>query len=113
MAVHVAGIQTVMTTILSAALSKIYNNRLQSDSQNQRQFCLPLRRALCEKRNFMSPTVFRENGYRFFFFSREEDRMHVHITSGDGEAKFWLQPDIELARNYSYFKITIEKHRKS
>ena len=50
----------------------------------------------------MSPTVFRENGYRFFFFSREEDRMHVHITSGDGEAKFWLEPDIELARNYSY-----------
>ena len=112
MAVHVAGIQTVMTTILSAALSKIYNNRLQSDSQNQRQFCLPLRRALCEKRNFMSPTVFRENGYRFFFFSREEDRMHVHITSGDGEAKFWLQPDIELARNYSYSRLQLKNIEK-
>ena len=26
----------------------------------------------------MSPTVFRYKGYRFFFFSREEVRMHVH-----------------------------------
>lgn len=50
----------------------------------------------------MSPTVFRENGYRFFFFSREEDRMHVHVVSGDGEAKFWLEPEIELAKNYHY-----------
>lgn len=50
----------------------------------------------------MSPTVFREAGYRFFFFSREESRMHVHVISGDGEAKFWLKPAIELARNYNY-----------
>lgn len=50
----------------------------------------------------MTPTVFREKGYRFFFFSREEERMHVHIISGDGEAKFWLEPEIELARNYHY-----------
>jgi len=50
----------------------------------------------------MSPTVFREKGYRFFFFSREESRMHVHVVSGDGEAKFWLEPDIELAKNYGY-----------
>ena len=50
----------------------------------------------------MSPTVFREKGYRFFFFSREEPRMHVHVISGDGEAKFWLEPELELARNYRY-----------
>jgi len=50
----------------------------------------------------MSPTVFREKGYRFFFFSREESRMHVHVVSGDGEAKFWIEPDIELAKNYGY-----------
>ena len=49
----------------------------------------------------MSPTVFRDEGYRFFFFSREEPRMHVHIYCGDGEAKFWLEPQIELARNYN------------
>ena len=52
----------------------------------------------------MSPTVFKEAGYRFFFFSREELRMHVHIVSGDGEAKFWLEPKIELANNCQYSK---------
>jgi len=50
----------------------------------------------------MSPTVFKESGYRFFFFSREEERMHVHVVSGDGEAKFWLEPEIELAINHHY-----------
>ena len=48
----------------------------------------------------MTPTVFRERGYRFFFFSREEPRMHVHVACSDGEAKYWLEPRIELARNY-------------
>lgn len=47
----------------------------------------------------MSPTVFRHKGYRFFFFSREEDRMHVHVFCGNGEAKFWLEPEIALAEN--------------
>lgn len=50
----------------------------------------------------MSPTVFREKGYRFFFFSREETRMHVHVMSGDGEAKFWLAPELQLAKSYHY-----------
>jgi len=50
----------------------------------------------------VSPTVFKALGYRFFFFSREETRMHVHVVSGDGEAKFWLEPKIVLARNYHY-----------
>ena len=27
--------------------------------------------------------------------------MHVHVVSSDGEAKFWLEPEIELARNYN------------
>ncbi|OAH97741.1 hypothetical protein A1353_22615 [Methylomonas methanica] len=65
----------------------------------------------------MSPTVFKEAGYRFFFFSREEPRMHVHIVSEDGEAKFWLKPEIELAKNYRYsrkqlneIESLVEKH---
>lgn len=45
----------------------------------------------------MSPTIFREGPYRFYFFSREESRMHIHVSSGDGEAKFWLSPEIEPA----------------
>lgn len=50
----------------------------------------------------MSPTVFKEKGYRFFFFSREEQRMHVHVVSSDGEAKYWLEPNFELAKNHRY-----------
>jgi hypothetical protein len=48
----------------------------------------------------MSPTVFREAGFRFFFFSREERRMHVHVQSSSGEAKFWMEPEIEIAQNH-------------
>ena len=47
----------------------------------------------------VSPTVFRYQQYRFFFFSREEARIHVHVTCPDGEAKFWLEPAVELALN--------------
>jgi hypothetical protein len=46
----------------------------------------------------VSPTVFRWKGYRFFFFSREEKRRHVHVYCADGEAKFWLEPKIVLAK---------------
>ncbi|MDA1088002.1 MAG: DUF4160 domain-containing protein [Verrucomicrobia bacterium] len=48
----------------------------------------------------MSPTVFRWRGFRFYFFSREEPRMHIHVADADGQAKFWMEPEIELARNY-------------
>jgi hypothetical protein len=45
----------------------------------------------------MSPTVFRHGPYRFYFFSREEPRKHVHVLAPDGEAKYWIEPEIELA----------------
>jgi hypothetical protein len=48
----------------------------------------------------MSPTIFYEESYRFFFFSREEKRIHVHVVGTDGEAKFWLEPTIVLAGNH-------------
>ena len=46
--------------------------------------------------------MFRSGPYRFFFFSREEPRIHIHIISGDGEAKFWIEPSIELATSAGY-----------
>ena len=52
----------------------------------------------------MSPTVFTHGPYRFFFFSREEPRVHVHVSSTDGEAKFWLEPVIALASAYGLSK---------
>ena len=48
----------------------------------------------------MSPTVFCSRGYRFYFFSREERRPHVHVQHESGEAKFWLDPKVRLAQNY-------------
>ena len=66
----------------------------------------------------MSPTVFKEGRYRFHFFSKEENRIHIHIVSPDGEAKFWLEPIISLA-NYSglskkelnFLQKTVERHK--
>jgi len=46
-----------------------------------------------------SPTIFRFKGFRFYFLSREESRKHIHVSNSDGEAKFWLEPEIELALN--------------
>ena len=48
----------------------------------------------------MSPTVFRHGGFRFYFFSREEVRVHIHVHHATGEAKFWLEPQVELATNF-------------
>jgi hypothetical protein len=30
-------------------------------------------------------TIFREGPFRFFFCSREEERIHVHVQTADGE----------------------------
>ena len=45
--------------------------------------------------------------------------MHVHVESPDGEAKFWLEPGIELAKNYRLsekdlgrIRSLIEKHEQ-
>jgi hypothetical protein len=46
----------------------------------------------------LSPTVFRQGPYRFSSFSREEERVHVHVLSPDGEAKFCLEPTVALAQ---------------
>jgi len=55
----------------------------------------------------MSPTVFRARGLRFFFFSREETRLHVHVQGSGGEAKFWVEPEIELAQNHGMSRRSI------
>lgn len=67
--------------------------------------CLGLEMALILRRRketwaCMSPTVLRVRGYRFYFFSREEMRPHVHVQHATGEAKIWLDPKVELAHNW-------------
>ena len=48
----------------------------------------------------MSPTIFRSGDLRFYFFSREERRMHVHVESERGDAKIWIEPRIEVTENH-------------
>jgi hypothetical protein len=43
------------------------------------------------------PKVLFINGFSFFFYSNEgNEPPHIHVSKGDGEAKFWLVPLIEL-----------------
>ena len=57
----------------------------------------------------MSPTVFRAGGMRFFFFSREERRMHVHVACAEGEAKIWVEPAIEVANGGGLNPATLDR----
>lgn len=50
----------------------------------------------------MSPRALIINGFDFFFYSMEEDRMHIHVEKGDNDAKFWLEPNIELVYNHGF-----------
>jgi hypothetical protein len=60
----------------------------------------------------VSPTVLRVKGFRFYFFSREENRPHVHVQHAEGEAKFWIEPAVELHANYGLkAKRVVEAHR--
>jgi len=65
----------------------------------------------------MAPTVVRDGQFRLFFFSREETRIHVHVAHPDGEAKFWLTPEVLLAthvglsqRQLREAQLVVERH---
>ena len=48
------------------------------------------------------PVILRFKGYRFFFYSNEGNPLepiHIHVRGAEAEAKFWLHPEILLARN--------------
>ena len=51
------------------------------------------------------PVVFRERGFRFFFYSIEgtpREPLHFHVEKDDLEAKFWLKPEVRVAYNDGY-----------
>ena len=50
----------------------------------------------------MSPTIFRHGPPTASTSSREEPRIGVHVYCPDGEAKFWLEPQIEIAQNHRH-----------
>lgn len=48
------------------------------------------------------PEVFRERGFRFFFYANEgtpREPVHIHVEKNDVEAKFWLRPEVQVAYN--------------
>lgn len=48
------------------------------------------------------PTVLRQDGYRFFFFSHEPNEPpHVHVDGGYSTLKAWLTP-VELANSRGF-----------
>jgi len=61
-----------------------------------------------KKENNESDDISRKR-VQILFFSREEPRMHVHVYCGDGEAKFWLEPEIELAQNYRLSRLQLKQ----
>lgn len=57
----------------------------------------------------MSPTFRKEDGYNFKIYSNEEERKHIHVIKAEYEAKFWLEPTIELAENYGFSSKDLKK----
>lgn len=35
--------------------------------------------------------------------------MHVHVHSANGEAKYWLEPEVELARSVGFRQAQLRK----
>lgn len=46
------------------------------------------------------PTLFILFGLRFFFYSNDHDPIHVHVSKDDAEAKFQIDPQVELLENH-------------
>lgn len=46
------------------------------------------------------PTVLYYKGYKFYFYSNENNEpVHIHVSKADGNAKWWLNP---VEEEYSY-----------
>jgi hypothetical protein len=58
------------------------------------------------------PTIWIEDGFRFFFYSNEgtpREPIHVHVERGEAEAKFWLRPEVRVAYNDGYDARTLRR----
>lgn len=57
------------------------------------------------------PTILRLDGYRFFFYSLENDEPpHIHFEYGDKTAKFWTDP-VQLAESHGFRSHDVTKLR--
>jgi len=66
------------------------------------------------------PKVLLINGISFLFYSNEgNEPPHIHVKKGDAEAKFWLEPMIEMdfSEDFSvselrFIREVVEEHRE-
>ncbi len=47
------------------------------------------------------PTLFKYNGYRFYFYSNEHLPKHIHIENGNGYARIELDT-LDITDNYNF-----------
>jgi hypothetical protein len=58
------------------------------------------------------PVVFRDSGFKFFFYLNEgvpREPIHIHVEKDGVEAKFWLHPEVRLAYNDGYHARTLRE----
>lgn len=58
------------------------------------------------------PVVLRYKGFRFFFYSNEgspKEPIHIHVRSADGEAKFWLRPEVRVTTSLGFDAKTLRE----
>ena len=68
------------------------------------------------------PVIFRYGGFKFFFFSNEgnpREPTHIHVRKGSASAKFWLTPEVRVARSDGFeakvlreLAIVISEHKE-
>ena len=55
------------------------------------------------------PTVLQIGSFRFHFYSDEGvEPVHIHVDTGSGECKFWLDP-VLLARSINVAPVEVRK----
>ena len=57
------------------------------------------------------PTILRQEGYRFFFYSNDHLPVHIHIEKNNNTAKFVLDP-LELIQSRGFNASELREIRK-
>jgi len=54
------------------------------------------------------PTILRVGSFRFFFYANDRaEPVHIHVETGDGIAKFWLDPvRLHASRGFSRHELS-------
>ncbi len=49
------------------------------------------------------PKILQVDGFKFYFWPREGgEPPHIHVKKGNGNAKFWLIPEIKEKYSYGF-----------